>query len=238
MGNFNQGGGGRFSDNRGGGRGGFGGGRGGFGGGRGGFGGDRARPEMHKATCAECGNECEVPFRPTGDKPVYCSDCFKNQGGGDRGDRGGNRDRGGFGGGRDRDRGGRGDFGEKRMHKATCAECGNECEVPFKPSGDKPVYCSNCFGKDDGGFKSKKTDESKQVFELLNTKLDRIIKALEAAGIKKADAVVKPAHEEKKEDVKKFLAKKSEKKEAVKKEVEKKPEVKAKAKAKPVKKAK
>ncbi len=35
----------------------------------------------------------------------------------------------------------------REMHKATCAECGNECEVPFKPSGDKPVYCKECFQK-------------------------------------------------------------------------------------------
>ena len=47
---------------------------------------------MHKATCSACGNSCEVPFRPTGSKPVYCSDCFSKQSGGDR-DRGGNRDR-------------------------------------------------------------------------------------------------------------------------------------------------
>lgn len=34
---------------------------------------------MHKAVCSECGKNCEVPFRPTGDKPVYCSDCFSNK---------------------------------------------------------------------------------------------------------------------------------------------------------------
>ena len=39
------------------------------------------------------------------------------------------------------------DFGPREMHKATCAECGNECEVPFKPSGDKPVYCKECYMK-------------------------------------------------------------------------------------------
>jgi CxxC-x17-CxxC domain-containing protein len=36
---------------------------------------------MFPATCAKCGRSCEVPFRPTGDKPVYCSDCFKNKDG-------------------------------------------------------------------------------------------------------------------------------------------------------------
>src|SRR5258708_3205914 len=51
---------------------------------RGGFGGRSFdRPEMHEATCDSCGKRCEVPFRPTSGKPVYCSDCFRNQGGSD-----------------------------------------------------------------------------------------------------------------------------------------------------------
>ena len=32
--------------------------------------------EMFDATCAACGAECKVPFRPREDRPVYCSDCF------------------------------------------------------------------------------------------------------------------------------------------------------------------
>ena len=35
--------------------------------------------------------------------------------------------------------------GEREMFSAVCAECGNECQVPFKPNADKPVYCSDCF---------------------------------------------------------------------------------------------
>ncbi|TSC58022.1 MAG: hypothetical protein Greene041679_192 [Parcubacteria group bacterium Greene0416_79] len=53
------------------------------------------RREMFKATCAECGKPCEVPFRPSGDRPVYCKDCFQIMRGAsasDRGDRGGGRD--------------------------------------------------------------------------------------------------------------------------------------------------
>lgn len=46
----------------------------GFGGGRGGN--SRPQREMHAATCAACGVETQVPFRPSGDRPVYCSDCF------------------------------------------------------------------------------------------------------------------------------------------------------------------
>ena len=34
--------------------------------------------QMFQATCAECGKSTEVPFQPRGDKPVYCSDCFRN----------------------------------------------------------------------------------------------------------------------------------------------------------------
>jgi CxxC-x17-CxxC domain-containing protein len=44
----------------------------------GGGGGSR---EMFSATCATCGKEARVPFQPRGDKPVYCSDCFRSQSG-------------------------------------------------------------------------------------------------------------------------------------------------------------
>lgn len=75
--------------------------RGGFGGGKPSFknksyGNDRDRGSvtMHKATCSECGKTCEVPFRPTGEKPVFCNDCFalKREGGHRGGDRGRGRD--------------------------------------------------------------------------------------------------------------------------------------------------
>ena len=36
----------------------------------------QAPREMHPAVCAQCGTDTMVPFRPRGDKPVYCSDCF------------------------------------------------------------------------------------------------------------------------------------------------------------------
>ena len=37
---------------------------------------DRGSREMHKSVCADCGKECEVPFQPTGDRPVYCAECW------------------------------------------------------------------------------------------------------------------------------------------------------------------
>ena len=52
---------------------------------------------------------------------------------------------------RDFNRGGGGgfkrSFGPREMHKATCSECGQECEVPFKPADGKPVYCKECYMK-------------------------------------------------------------------------------------------
>ena len=39
-------------------------------------GGGRPQREMFPAVCAACGCETQVPFRPSGDRPVYCRDCF------------------------------------------------------------------------------------------------------------------------------------------------------------------
>jgi CxxC-x17-CxxC domain-containing protein len=94
----------------------------------------------------------------------------------DRNDRGGNRG-GGFGGG---NRGGNRSFGggnrgPATMHKAVCDECHKSCEVPFRPSGDKPIYCNECFGgkkegtnrndrgdrKDFGNFKPRRDFEDR-----------------------------------------------------------------------------
>jgi len=45
------------------------------GGSTGGFGG--ARRQMFPVKCAQCGKDTEVPFEPRGDRPVYCSDCYR-----------------------------------------------------------------------------------------------------------------------------------------------------------------
>lgn len=38
-------------------------------------------------------------------------------------------------------------FNHRTMYKAVCADCKSQCEVPFKPSGERPVYCKECFAK-------------------------------------------------------------------------------------------
>lgn len=141
------------------------------GGGRGferrGFGdrGSREPVQMHRVTCDRCRKDCEVPFRPTSGKPIYCKNCFENNRGSDpRFDRPAN-------------------FDDRQMFEAVCDECGNSCKVPFQPRGDKQVYCSNCFGDKKGnGDKSREQFKSQpqytEQFEQLNNKLDKILMML------------------------------------------------------------
>ena len=37
--------------------------------------------------------------------------------------------------------------GPREMYPINCAECGHDAMVPFRPRGDRPVYCSDCFSK-------------------------------------------------------------------------------------------
>jgi CxxC-x17-CxxC domain-containing protein len=66
------------------------------------------------------------------------------------------------------------------MFSAVCDKCGKSCEVPFKPSGGKPIFCSDCFGQNRGSG-SQASGPSKEQFDLINSKLDKILKALNPA---------------------------------------------------------
>ena len=43
----------------------------------------------------------------------------------------------------------------RQMTDVICSSCGRPTQVPFVPRGDKPVYCSDCFGKQGGGSRSR-----------------------------------------------------------------------------------
>ncbi len=100
--------------------------------------------------------------------------------------------RGGFGGGRSGGFGGRGggfgggfsrgrDSGPREMFDATCSTCGKACQVPFRPTGNKPVLCSDCFGKSDGmgsRFGGSQSSISSEQFNQINAKLDKILTVL------------------------------------------------------------
>ena len=103
---------------------------------------DDRREQSATVTCADCGDECQVPFVPKNDRPVFCSDCFRNNkprdSENDRGSRYSRDDRG--------SRYSRDDRGSERF-STQCDNCGDDCDLPFKPKFDRPVYCSKCFGK-------------------------------------------------------------------------------------------
>jgi CxxC-x17-CxxC domain-containing protein len=73
--------------------------------------------------CGECGKKItQLPFEPSGDKPVYCTDCLRK--------RRESRPR-----------------PERQMYDVdvTCAECGAKItQLPFQPTGDRPIYCFDC----------------------------------------------------------------------------------------------
>jgi CxxC-x17-CxxC domain-containing protein len=135
------------------------------------------RPEMHHAVCSNCGKDCEVPFKPTGSKPVFCSECFEKQGGNGGNDSrrpgGDNFRRPSF------ER--RSNFEERPMFQGVCAKCGNTCELPFRPTSGRPVFCKNCFDANaaEGRPESTNTQPSQnsyqEQFDALNAKLDKIL---------------------------------------------------------------
>lgn len=38
----------------------------------------------------------------------------------------------------------------RQLYNVKCSDCGKDTQVPFKPSGDRPVYCRDCYMKKRG----------------------------------------------------------------------------------------
>lgn len=130
---------------------------------------------MYKATCDRCGKTCELPFKPSGNKPVFCKDCFNSSEGFDS-RRSENRSPGKF------------NSEDRQMYDAVCANCGNDCRVPFRPTQGRQVLCSRCFEKNDTHGSDRKPFDRQDnrpaptsptnyhaQFEALNAKMDRIL---------------------------------------------------------------
>jgi CxxC-x17-CxxC domain-containing protein len=69
------------------------------------------------------------------------------------------------------------------MHQAICDKCGASCEVPFRPSGDKPIFCNDCFdrkgGRDDRPRRETDNNQDlKMQLDNINAKLDKILASL------------------------------------------------------------
>ncbi|OHA66110.1 MAG: hypothetical protein A2672_01150 [Candidatus Wildermuthbacteria bacterium RIFCSPHIGHO2_01_FULL_49_22b] len=143
--------------NRGGSR--FGGGRPSFGGRAGGARSDDR--QMFEATCSECGKVARVPFRPTGDKPVFCRECFAKQDHG-QDQRQGEGPRGGFG----NDRG-------PRDHR------------PYQPShGPATVHAPRPTAPD------PLLHELRKQLDRMDSKLNQLLELSRGADIRKSLAVV------------------------------------------------
>lgn len=87
-------------------------------------------------------------------------------------------------------------------YDAECAACHQRCQVPFRPNGKKPVYCANCFVKDEGrdasprsygnafkarssyvaapaGVSDRQIQELKKQIETMNGTLERLVTAVD-----------------------------------------------------------
>jgi CxxC-x17-CxxC domain-containing protein len=85
------------------------------------------------------------------------------------------------------------------MHDVVCDKCGKECQVPFKPSGDKPVLCSDCFKASGEGGRSRSSSGgvSSEEISKINAKLDKIIELLGSLEVVDEDEETEESEEEK-----------------------------------------
>jgi CxxC-x17-CxxC domain-containing protein len=71
------------------------------------------------------------------------------------------------------------------MYDVICSRCKKECQVPFRPTGSKPVLCSECFrgeGKVNSEYSassSSSSGSSSEQFKQINSKLDKILLVLQ-----------------------------------------------------------
>lgn len=88
--------------------------------------------------CRDCGTEFTFT---AGEQEFHASKGFTNSPSRCPGCRAQRKASGGFGGGG----GARRSSGPRELYSAVCSSCGKEAKVPFVPSGEKPVFCSDCF---------------------------------------------------------------------------------------------
>ena len=85
----------------------------------------RGDRQMYKVDlqCGECTTQIsQLPFQPTGDRPVYCLVCLRKR----------------------RDTGAR---APRQLYDVDvkCAECTTQIsQLPFQPKGTGPIYCYDC----------------------------------------------------------------------------------------------
>jgi CxxC-x17-CxxC domain-containing protein len=88
--------------------------------------------EDKSITCKECGRQFVFTVR---DQQFYAEKGFQNEPQRCRDCRNARKGQGSSGGG----------SGTRQSYEAVCAECGTTTTVPFRPRGDRPVYCRACY---------------------------------------------------------------------------------------------
>ncbi|HEY0011095.1 MAG TPA: CxxC-x17-CxxC domain-containing protein [Candidatus Paceibacterota bacterium] len=96
-------------------------------------------------------------------------------------------------------------FDQKEMFSAECNSCHKQCQVPFRPNGKKPVYCPDCFKRDDDrgerprfdtreyapqrqqapaptSTKDPRIDDLKRQLDTMNATLERLVSALDSSN--------------------------------------------------------
>jgi CxxC-x17-CxxC domain-containing protein len=95
------------------------------------------------------------------------------------------------------------------LHDATCSSCGNSCQVPFRPNGSKPIFCRDCFKRDDAGPKrfERPSYGEKRPFKKFGDKpqgdlsaIERRLSAIETKIDALIDALTADDEDEKEED--------------------------------------
>jgi CxxC-x17-CxxC domain-containing protein len=136
--------------------------------------------------------------------------------------------------------------GPRELYNAECNSCHKNCQVPFRPNGKKPVYCSDCFNQNDDRSekprfekrdfnaprsfgpsappaRDSRIDDIKRQLDTMNATLERLAHTLESsnrsAELSKELRKHIPAAKPASAPVKRAVAKKSVKKATKKKKV-------------------
>jgi len=120
-------------------------------------------------------------------------------------------------------------FERAQLYPAVCASCNKACEVPFRPNGQRPVYCKDCFGANREGapmgqspkrefrapaavsvapapkVEDSRINDLRRQMDGINSKLDRLI---ESVAVLSRPKPVMEAPKEEKPVIVKFAGKK------------------------------
>ncbi|MDP3726306.1 MAG: hypothetical protein Q8R36_03865 [bacterium] len=119
---------------------------------------DGSRPmQMFSAVCSECARACEIPFRPTGERPVFCKDCFDKKRGSPQGG-----------------------YPQREVPPRNFPQRDQRDQRNFTPASSPRPQDLSAIALAKAG--DKRIDELKQQLYAVNKKLDTILKIMEGTA--------------------------------------------------------